>query len=636
MGRRFGWIVVLAIWLPGFASGQEDADCLICHEDDSIEREGDWRPGTSVFVDPEVIASSMHEGMMCIDCHVDATDDHDERLPSLACADCHDESQEAFDAGMHGESMAEGNELAPTCGDCHGGHDIQPIDDPSSPAHRRNVLLTCSRCHANAEFIERAELHRVSPLEGYEQSVHFGAIVDGEEGATCTDCHGAHGLFRASDPRSAIHASNISTTCGQCHEEIRQVYDVSVHGDAVAEGLDDAPTCIDCHGEHEIRSHVDPASSVYPAELSKTTCVWCHESATIQRRYGLAGHRKESYADSYHGLADQAGSTTVANCASCHGVHDILPSTDSSSTIHPDNLVGTCGECHPGASANFAAGKIHAGSGDSDEDHLFVAFARTFYLWLIVVVIGGMAIHNFLDLRLKGRVGRLPRGKDHQRFTPNERGQHAVMAVSFIVLAYTGFALKFPDAWWAWPLVWLNGGEETRRVIHRIAGVVMVAVCLYHLVWIVVTARGREQLGQMRPRVQDAHDVVQMFGYYVGKRPHRPSFDRFGYIEKAEYWALVWGSAVMAITGFALWFETEVLLLIPKWGFDLATVVHYYEAWLATLAIVVWHFYWVIFNPDVYPMSLVWWDGHLSDEEMRHEHPRELERLQAEQEEDTL
>ena len=78
------------------------------------------------------------------------------------------------------------------------------------------------------------------------------------------------------------------------------------------------------------------------------------------------------------------------DCASCHGVHDILPSTDSSSTIHPDNLVGTCGECHPGASANFAAGKIHAGSGDSDEDHLFVAFARTFYLWLIVVVIGGM------------------------------------------------------------------------------------------------------------------------------------------------------------------------------------------------------------------------------------------------------
>ena len=120
-----------------------------------------------------------------------------------------------------------------------------------------------------------------------------------------------------------------------------------------------------------------------------------------------------------------------------------------------------------------------------------------------------------------------------------------------------------------------------------------------------------------------------MAGYYLGRRPDRPAYDRFGYVEKLEYWALVWGSAVMTVTGFALWFENQSLSVVPLWGLDLATVIHYYEAWLATLAIVVWHFYWVIFNPEVYPMSLVWLDGRLSAEAMEHEHPRELERLRG-------
>jgi cytochrome b subunit of formate dehydrogenase len=132
----------------------------------------------------------------------------------------------------------------------------------------------------------------------------------------------------------------------------------------------------------------------------------------------------------------------------------------------------------------------------------------------------------------------------------------------------------------------------------------------------------------MRPRVQDLRDAAQMVRYWLGRSAHRPAFDRFGYVEKIEYWALVWGSLIMTATGFALWFENISLRYLPKWGLDLATVVHYYEAWLATLAILVWHFYWVIFNPAVYPMSLVWLTGRLSEEEMAHEHPRELDRLQ--------
>jgi len=99
-------------------------------------------------------------------------------------------------------------------------------------------------------------------------------------------------------------------------------------------------------------------------------------------------------------------------------------------------------------------------------------------------------------------------------------------------------------------------------------------------------------------------------------------------VEKAEYLALVWGTIVMIVTGFMLWFENETLKRIPMWGLDVATLIHYYEAILATLAIFVWHLYYVIINPDFAPMSLTWIDGKISRHHMEHEHPLELEEIE--------
>ena len=127
---RLGWLgVVLLVVVGSGAVAEEDAVCLDCHLDEELQRESDWRPGTSVFVDPDLLANSVHEGMACVDCHLDATEDHGERLPTLACVDCHDEATDLFEAGQHGQALASGAELAPTCGSCHGGHDIQYIDD---------------------------------------------------------------------------------------------------------------------------------------------------------------------------------------------------------------------------------------------------------------------------------------------------------------------------------------------------------------------------------------------------------------------------------------------------------------------------------------------------------------------------
>jgi cytochrome b subunit of formate dehydrogenase len=200
-----------------------------------------------------------------------------------------------------------------------------------------------------------------------------------------------------------------------------------------------------------------------------------------------------------------------------------------------------------------------------------------------------------------------------------------------MVLVFTGFALKFPDTWlFAW-LVALEKGAAIRGWVHRGAAIAMVLACLWHLAYL-PTRRGRSLVLDMLPRYEDVKEMLQNLGYLLGLRAEPPRFDRFSYIEKAEYWALIWGSMVMVVTGFALWFENLALRYTPKWTLDLATMVHYYEAWLATLAIIVWHFYMVIFNPDVYPMNWTWLTGKISTTMLRHEHPREYERLLAQEE----
>jgi cytochrome b subunit of formate dehydrogenase len=149
----------------------------------------------------------------------------------------------------------------------------------------------------------------------------------------------------------------------------------------------------------------------------------------------------------------------------------------------------------------------------------------------------------------------------------------------------------------------------------------------YHLVYLLATPRGRAQLRALRPRLRDAGDAFRLVFFNLGLARSRPRFDRFSYQEKLEYWAVVWGTVVMAATGFLMWFQTRVLADAPLWSLDLATVIHYYEAWLATLAIVVWHLYGVIFRVDVYPMSWVWLSGRLSGRQMAEEHPVELDAI---------
>jgi formate dehydrogenase gamma subunit len=429
----------------------------------------------------------------------------------------------------------------------------------------------------------------------------------------CTDCHEAHEILAPSDPKSPIFKLNVPNTCGKCHQYVAATFKDSIHGKVLARGNWQAPGCTDCHGIHAIKSHIDPASPVAAQALARTTCGKCHEGVRLAQEFGTASGRLSTYLDSYHGMASRFGSKVVANCASCHGIHNILPSSDPASTVHKSNLAKTCGACHPGAGENFTIGAVHVDvrTTGGEIGARVIGWVRRFYLVLIFTVIGGMLVHNFIIWRHKALDRRRAIPRPVIRMSRNQRVQHFLLFSSFFALVFTGFALTYPESW----LAWLLGSSETvRRLGHRIAAVVLLVVSVYHIIYLSTSQEGRETVRDLLPTPQDATDCLQTMRYYLGLSSDRPRHGRFSYPEKVEYWALVWGMIVMALTGLAAWFQVWVVRVLPHWSIDLALVIHFYEAVLATLAIVVWHFYQVIFDPDVYPLNWAFWDGRVSAE----------------------
>jgi formate dehydrogenase gamma subunit len=423
-------------------------------------------------------------------------------------------------------------------------------------------------------------------------------------------------------PESPLHYSKLAQTCGACHDKMAEEVAESVHGKALARGHREAPTCTDCHSEHKIEALKGTSS----LKISADVCSKCHASERLNTKYKLPADRVKTFFESYHGLAAQYGGTLAANCASCHGYHKVLPSSDSRSMVHRDNLVQTCGKCHPGASENFAQSKVHvdtaAAKAGTDLGGKVNWWTRRIYILMIVGVIGFMLAHNGLIFFKKVRARYRVADFSVPRMSLSQRWQHMTLGVSFTVLAITGFALKFPDSWVA---RMLGSNEAVRSWTHRVAGVVMLVAGIYHLIYLARTQEGRKLVRDFLPVKKDITDLIQNMLYLVGLRDKKARFGRFGYAEKMEYWAVIWGTIIMGGTGLALWFKLGVTKYLPGWALDVALTIHYYEAILACLAIVVWHFYHVIFDPDVYPANLAAWHGKVSKHWLEEEHSLEAE-----------
>jgi cytochrome b subunit of formate dehydrogenase len=501
------------------------------------------------------------------------------------CTSCHDQ----------GQKVAKSAHAAVACATCHVKHESFP--------HPEGVPKpVCTACHTNQ-------------ATDYEKGVHGQAVKKGNAGAPdCALCHGAaHELL---SPKSQAFRTAVPDTCNMCHSDVVEQYRASVHGRALAKGVPQAPLCTDCHGEHAILSPKNANSPVAAGHV-RDTCGNCHGNVQLSRKFGIPSDRLVTFDASFHGLAAKSGNQTVANCASCHGIHNILPSADPKSTIHAKNLAQTCGKCHQGAGARFAITPVHVIEGRTEPAP--VRWTRQFYLLIIPLTLGLMLLHNAGDwFRKLYKLRTGPALRYHvetEEFTPEvrmlpfERVQHAVLVFSFVILVWTGFALKYPDQWWARPLLLWEGARSMRSLIHRIAAVVFIAISVMHLLSLVLSRRLREHWKVMLPKRSDAIEALANFSYNVGIRNTPPGRSAHSYIEKAEYWAVIWGAVVMAASGIMLWANNLMLKLLPKTWLDVATTVHFYEAVLATLAIVIWHLYSVIFDPDVYPMETAWYTG---------------------------
>lgn len=515
-------------------------------------------------------------------------------IPDADCLQCHEDK-----------------ELTRTTAD---GQEVSVYVDAAILKASRHATNSCWSCHNDigsghpddgvaVKKVDCAACHQ-QQSEAYGASVHGRALKDGNAAVpTCQDCHGTHNVLPRGATASPLHAQNLGKTCGQCHDKEDAEVRESVHGTALAAGMREAPTCTDCHSEHRIQA----ARDVSPIKISEQICSQCHASERINAKYRMPADRVRTFLGSYHGLAGRLGSTRAANCASCHGVHRILPSSDPRSSVHPDQLVQTCGQCHPGATAGFVTAKVHADlSTGTDTGSIVNRWVRRIYLFLIVLTVGVMSLHNGLIWWRKAVAARRACETGPEHLDRNQRVQHLLLAVSFIVLALSGFALKFPDSWVA---LLLGSDESIRRWSHRVAALILVALGGYHVYYAALTAAGRRWVRDMLPARSDLQEAGAVARFVRGRGPVHHPHTRFGYAEKIEYWAVVWGTVIMGVTGFMIWFPVEVARFLPGWTVDVALTIHYYEAILACLAILVWHFYHVMFDPGVYPLNWAFWNG---------------------------
>ncbi|MDP6777276.1 MAG: cytochrome c3 family protein [Candidatus Latescibacteria bacterium] len=251
----------------------------------------------------------------------------------------------------------------------------------------------CLECHGDPKRTSARDNRTVSPYVDIEvlfRSAH--ADLD------CTGCHSDLEDLPHDDRPGAVD-------CGACHDTVAAQYRESIHGQAAKRGSADAPGCTDCHGAHAIAAPLDSESSVAPRNIPKT-CAARHEEEGVVGRYNLPSGRYATYLDSFHGVVNRYGEAAVANCASCHGVHDIRPSSDPASRIHSANLPQTCGTCHPGAEKGLSGVKVHVRATPKSSRGMY--YVRTFYTYftglLMVCFIAYMAIDIYGYRRRRQRV----------------------------------------------------------------------------------------------------------------------------------------------------------------------------------------------------------------------------------------
>lgn len=596
------------------------------------------RPG--LLVRTEALRGSVHASLHCVECHTDARVlPHTPRLNVATCAtSCHEGAANDYAEGSHSAALRANNPRAPTCASCHGGHDILKVSDRRSPQHALNALHACGKCHAT----HAADDNSTDPkarVQEYLGSTHARAVTRAglPMAATCADCHGAHGVHPATDPRSMVHRANVPRTCGNCHVGVVEQYVASVHGVEQADGNEKAAVCSDCHTAHGVTHANTPMFMLDVVH----ECGRCHDSPDADGQ--RMGTYYQSYAESYHGQVTHLGGTRAARCADCHGAHDIRRLSDPRSRVAQGNLISTCGTCHPGANARFVQFDPHANHRDA-KNYPILHGVWLYFMVMMSAVFTFFGIHTILwFIRARRERARpLPR-REHggattaiRRFTAMDRVNHALVALTFFGLTATGIPLVFSEDAWARWLVGLMGGVDAAGSWHRVFAVLLIANFVLHVGvlgyrFFTRACSARQWLfgpGSLVPRWKDARDLAGMFRWFFAGGA-MPRMDRWTYWEKFDYWAEVGGSMIIGGSGLLLWFPILASTIVPGWAFNIAMIVHGYEALLAIGFIFTIHFFNAHLRPGTFPVDPVIFTGSMPEEELKHSRPEEYDRLVA-------
>jgi cytochrome b subunit of formate dehydrogenase len=634
--------------------------CATCHTDQDL-----WGGDTlRLYVPQKSLANDVHwkNGVNCHDCHggdpssfepgdAHATDvgKGESKVAAFRtldevrkfCGHCHTSQELELRKGMHAKA-GKGAEGGPgtllACSKCHGEkvHGMLPVRDEHSPVFLENQVKVCGGCHE--EY-----------LETYNRSVHglglseLGLMVT----ASCADCHGAHGIYLEADKRSTLNPTKVAATCGKCHRFIEERIQKSVHGRGsgagglaarVAPGGKEkrTPSCTDCHQRHDL---ANPKSTIFRIRLPNR-CGNCHAELS------------EQYAMTIHGELTALGYGPGAKCSDCHGAHDILPISDPGSRLYYDpalpasqsNRMKTCIPCHPYAAANFLQFDPHADYTDPQRD-LVLYGVYVGLLTLLFSVFGFFGVHSALwslrslvEVLKHGRPRALaPGAVAYLRFGLFHRLAHTLMLVSFLGLALTGLPLKYSHHHWATALAHALGGFESTRIWHRVFGVfsfVCLATYLLRMLWYLLGGRrhGGTRLSAVFgpdspvPNLRDLKDFLRMIRWFLGLGS-KPTFERWAYWEKFDFWGACADIVIIGSTGLILWFPNLFCTFLPGKALNIAKVIHSTQALLATGFVFAIHFFNTHFRPEKFPMDLSVLTGLVSEDELREERPEYLARI---------
>ena len=221
-----------------------------------------------------------------------------------------------------------------------------------------------------------------------------------------------------------------------------------------------------------------------------------------------------------------------------------------------------------------------------------------------------------------------------RRFPWGWRVAHLIFALVTMTLVLTGTSALYADSVWAPVVAHAVGGPHVLGLIHRTAATLFISIFMIHFVyvmWKLLRSKTFRWFGpdSLIPNWKDFTDCWAMFKWFVGKGP-RPDFDRWAYFEKFDYWAVFWGVNIIGWSGLMLAFPHITATYLPGWVFNVATLVHGEEAFLAAVFLFTVHFFNNHFRPDkLPPPDVVMFTGSLSLEDFKRDHPAQYQRLVA-------